>query len=115
MLRRIALYAIAVPAAVILIALAVANRHGVRLVLDPFRPDDPVISLVLPFYVYLIGTLIVGVLIGGWVAWRSQAHWRRTARKREFEAQRWQAEAERLRRDREKQAAPARQIAAVNR
>ena len=55
MLRRVVWIAIGAPIAILLVTLALANRHGVRLVLDPFRPDNPVISLVLPFYVYLIG------------------------------------------------------------
>ena len=64
MLRRILSLAVALPAGLLLLTLAVINRHGVRLVLDPFRPDDPVLSLVLPFYVYLFGVLLIGVLIG---------------------------------------------------
>ena len=51
--------------AIVLLTLAVANRHGVRLVLDPFRPDEPVLSLVLPFYAYLFGALLIGIVIGG--------------------------------------------------
>ena len=82
MLRRIISFAVALPAALLLLTLAVINRHGVRLVLDPFRPDDPVLSLVLPFYVYLFGVLLIGVLIGGAIVWRAQARWRRAARQR---------------------------------
>ena len=100
MLRRIISFAVAVPAALLLLTLAVINRHGVRLVLDPFRPDDPVLSLVLPFYVYLFG-----VLIGGAIVWRAQARWRRAARRRAGEVQRWRAEAERLNRGRQHEAA----------
>ena len=65
MLRRAWKYLLGVPVAIVLLTLAVINRHGVRLVLDPFRPDEPVVSLVLPFYVYLIGTLLIGIVIGG--------------------------------------------------
>ena len=65
MLRRFVWILVALPVAILLITLAVANRHGVRLVLDPFRPDEPVLFLVLPFYAYLFGTLLVGILIGG--------------------------------------------------
>ena len=96
MLRRAWKYLLAVPAAIILLTLAVINRHGVRLVLDPFRPDEPVVSLVLPFYAYLIGMLLVGIVIGGLATWVTQARWRRSAR-RGAEAQRWQAEADRPR------------------
>ena len=45
MLRRIVWLLVAFPAAAILVTLAVANRHAVRLVLDPFRPDTPVLWL----------------------------------------------------------------------
>ena len=51
MLRRIVRLLVALPVVVLLVTMAVANRQGVRLVLDPFRPDEPVLSLVLPFYV----------------------------------------------------------------
>jgi uncharacterized integral membrane protein len=115
MLRRIIWWAVGVPAALLLVTLAVSNRHGVRLALDPFRPDEPLISLVLPFYAYLFGTLLVGIVIGGAATWVTQARWRRAARRHGAEAQRWQAEADRLSRDRDREAAPTRQLAPVNR
>ena len=113
MLRRVIWFALGIPGAVLLLTLAVANRHGVRLILDPFRPDAPLISVVLPFYVYLFGTLLIGIVIGGVATWMTQSRWRRAARRQGAEAQRWQAEADRLNRDR--QAAATRQLAPVNR
>jgi hypothetical protein len=104
-LKRIISLLIAFPAAVFLITLAVANRHGVRLVLDPFRPEQPVLSLVLPFYAYLFAALVIGVLLGGLASWVSQGRWRRAARHRMAEARRWQAEAERLTRERDAEVA----------
>lgn len=116
MLRRFSWVLVAFPVAVLLVTLAVANRHGVRLVLDPFRPDEPVLSLVLPFYAYLFGVLLLGVLVGGSTMWLTQAHWRRTARRRAAEARRWQAEADRLTRERQAQvAATGRQLAPAGR
>jgi hypothetical protein len=106
MLRRMVWFAVALPAALLLVTLAVINRHAVRLVLDPFRPDQPVLSLVLPFYVYLFVVLLVGILIGGAAVWRTQAEWRRAARRSAGEMQRWRAEAERLRRERGELTAP---------
>ena len=102
MLRRFVLFFFAVPIAILLVTLAVANRHAVRLVLDPFRPADPVLSLVLPFYVYLIGAVLVGVVLGGVATWVTQARWRRSARQRAAEAYRWHAEADRLTRERDR-------------
>jgi uncharacterized integral membrane protein len=109
-LRRALKYLLAVPAAIILITLAVINRHGVTLVLDPFRPEEPVLSLVLPFYVYLFGMLLVGIVVGGMAVWLTQAHWRRAARRRSAEAQRWRAEADRLTRERDSFVSAGRQL-----
>lgn len=102
MLRRILTYVVVVPLAVVLIALGVVNAHYVELILDPFRAESPMLSISLPFYVYLFAAVVVGIVIGGWVTWRSQAHWRREARRRAAEAQRWHAEADRLTRDRDR-------------
>jgi hypothetical protein len=75
-----------------------------------------VLSLVLPFYAYLFGLLLAGILIGGSAMWLTQARWRRTARRRAAEAQRWQAEADRLTRERQAQIATAgRQLVPANR
>lgn len=101
MLRRILWLLTAFPAAALLITLAVANRHSARLVLDPFRPEAPVISVVLPFYGFLFGALLIGVILGGTATWLTQARWRRTARLRTGEAKRWQSEADRLTRERD--------------
>lgn len=112
-MRRILWLLIAIPAAVVLVTLAVANRHEVRLVLDPFRPDTPVVSLVLPFYAYLFIAMLVGVIVGGVAMWASQGRWRKSARLKGKEAARWHAEADRLTRERDAQAAgAARQLAA---
>jgi len=115
MLRRIVWFIVAVPAGLLLVMLAFANRHGVRLVLDPFKPADPVISLVLPFYAYLFGALLAGVVIGGMATWASQARWRRSARNRAAEARRWQAEADRLSRERDRGLETSRQLAPASR
>lgn len=88
-------------AAVFLVTLAVANRHAVRLVLDPFDPRNPVLALQLPFYAFLFAMLILGVVLGGIATWTSQARWRRMARERGQEALRWRVEAERLGRERD--------------
>ena len=115
MLRRFVWILVAFPVAVLLITLAVANRHGVRLVLDPFRSEEPVLFLVLPFYAYLFGVLLLGIVIGGLTVWLTQARWRRTARRRTAEAQRWQAEADRLTRERQAQGSTSRQLELASR
>ncbi len=112
-MQRILRLLIAIPVAVVLVTLAVANRHDVRLVLDPFRPETPVVSLVLPFYAYLFAAVLIGIGVGGVAMWASQGRWRKSARLKAKEAARWHAEADRLTRERDAQAAGgARQIAA---
>ena len=101
MLKRILTILIAFPAAAVLITLSIANRPAVTLVLDPFNPTTPLVSLSLPFYVYLIGALILGVMMGGLATWFNQARWRRQARAQTLEARRWQSEADRLARERD--------------
>lgn len=114
-LRRILLLVIAFPAAALLVTLALANRHAVRMVLDPFRPEAPVLSLELPFYFYLFGALILGVLLGGAAAWFGQSRWRHAARVKNQEARRWQAEADRLSREREAALIGQKQLASAHR
>ena len=96
MLRRIVWLLIALPAGLLLVTLAVVNRHEVRLVLDP---------LVLPFYAYLFVVLLLGVVLGGTAVWVTQGRWRRSARMHGKSAARWHAEADRLTRERDAQAA----------
>lgn len=108
MLGRVVGLLVGFVAAIFLVTLAVANRHGVRLVLDPFNPQDPVLSAVLPFYAYLFAMLIAGVVLGGIATWMSQSKWRRTARARTQEALRWRGEAERLGRERDANLAASR-------
>lgn len=87
---------VVIPGATLFVTMAVANRHLVRLVLDPFHRDDPVIYLEQPLFVYLFGMLFFGMILGWAAGWLGQGKWRRTARERTREAVRWKIEAERL-------------------
>jgi hypothetical protein len=90
------------------------QSHGVRLVLDPFRLDEPVLFLVLPFYAYLFGVLLLGIVIGGPAVWVTQARWRRTRAARRGPA--LAGRGDRLSRERQAQVATAgRQLAPANR
>jgi hypothetical protein len=100
-LKRILSLLVLFPLGALLVAIAVANRHPVALILDPFRPDNPALSVELPFYAYLIGALVVGVILGGAATWFGQSRWRQTARTQGKRAARWQAEADRLARERD--------------
>ena len=115
MLRRIASLLIAFPLGVLLIAIAVSNRQMVQLILDPFRPEMPALSVQLPFYVYLLGALTIGVILGGIATWMGQSRWRRTARTQGQRVTRYQAEADRLARERDAQIASAKNLAIASR
>jgi hypothetical protein len=114
-LRRILSLLIAFPLGVFLVAIALANRHAVNLVLDPFRPDHPALSVELPFYAYLLGALVVGVIVGGTATWFGQSRWRRTARVQGRKAVRWQAEADRLVRERDARLVSGKAVAIAGR
>jgi hypothetical protein len=114
-LRRILSLLIAFPLGAALVAIAVSNRHPVQLILDPFRPEQPALSVQLPFYAYLLGALVLGVMLGGAATWLGQSRWRRTARTQGHRAQRWQAEADRLSRERDHVAAAGKDLAIAGR
>ena len=101
MLKRIFSVLIAFPIAIFLVALAVINRHEVRMVLDHFKPQAPSLAVELPLYIYLFGALLLGVVIGGMAVWMGQGRWRKTARVRAHEVRLWQSEANRLARERD--------------
>jgi uncharacterized integral membrane protein len=85
MLNRILLIVVLVPLAIVLVALAVANRAPVALTFDPFHPGNPALTLNLPLFVFLLLALLVGVLIGSTATWFRQGRFRKLARKREQE------------------------------
>lgn len=101
MFRRFLGLVFAIPLAIVLIAMAITNRHKVPLILDPFQPDQPMLSVELPFFVYLFGMLVIGVILGGVAAWMSQGRYRKAARTETREAAKWRQEADRLTRERD--------------
>lgn len=105
MIKRIIALAIFVPLGIVLIMLSVANRQSVTLALNPFDQADSVLSVNLPFFVFLFMALIIGMLIGSLATWFKQGKHRKQARVNANEAVKWHTEA-----DREK--AKAQQIAA---
>ena len=85
MLTRFFMVVIVVPIAVILIALAVANRALVPFTVDPFNPGNPALTIQMPFFIYLFLMLIIGALIGSFATWLAQHRYRKLARQRGLE------------------------------
>ena len=106
MIKRIIALAILIPLGVVLIMLSVANRTAVTLALNPFDTADSVLSVTLPFFVFLFLALITGMILGSLATWFKQGKHRKQARVQANEAVKWHTEADR-------QKAKAQQIAAA--
>ena len=94
MFKKIVNILVLAPVGVILVVLSVANRQPVRLALNPFRPDDSMLSTTAPFFVYLFLALLIGIVIGALATWVSQHRYRKRARTEAVEAVKWQTEAD---------------------
>jgi hypothetical protein len=109
MLRKIVLAVILIPLAVLIVALAVANREIVTISFDPFSRTEPAFLLRAPLFVLVFILVIAGVIIGGISSWLRQSKWRRAARAHEADLRAARGEIDRLRRElaaRETAAAP---------
>jgi uncharacterized integral membrane protein len=100
MLRKIVTALILIPLAVVVIALAVANRQPVLVSFDPFDQLHPAMARALPLYQLMLLLLVAGVVIGGVAAWARQGKWRRAARLADAQARELRAEVDALRRRR---------------
>ncbi|WP_439273190.1 lipopolysaccharide assembly protein LapA domain-containing protein [Pseudochrobactrum sp. HB0163] len=87
MTRRFLTLIIAVPLAVILIVLSVANRSAVSVTLDPFNPGNPALTYTAPLFIWVLGAFLAGIMIGGVLIWFTQGRHRKLARKRKAEAE----------------------------
>jgi hypothetical protein len=68
MMRRVLRLIFIIPAAIVLVALAVANRQLVSVSFDPFDPSDADLAMTVPLYVVGFTVLIAGVVLGGTAA-----------------------------------------------
>jgi hypothetical protein len=73
------------PLGILLVALSVANRAAIPLVLDPFGGKDPKLVIEAPLFLFLLGAFALGLLFGGFATWLGQGKWRKTARARDRE------------------------------
>ena len=79
-MRKFLTALIVIPLGLILVTFAVANRHFVKVSIDPS------LSVTLPLFLILILVAALGVLAGGCAVWFGQRHWRRAARRHEADA-----------------------------
>lgn len=80
MARKLVIWLVLVPLAIVILMFAVANRQLVTISFDPFSTAQPAASLTLPLFVLIFILVLLGVFIGGIAAWMRQARYRRAAR-----------------------------------
>ena len=93
MISRILAIILLVPLAVVLVVFCVANRELVEVSLDPLG-NMPQLGFQAPLFILLMGSVILGVALGGLGTWLTQAHYRRKSWKRKYEVERLRREAE---------------------
>jgi uncharacterized integral membrane protein len=98
MIRRVVTALILLPLAIVVISVAVANRHSVVVSFDPFDQAHPALTRALPLYLLMLMLLIGGVVVGGIAAWLRQGKWRRAARRADAQTRELRAEVDRLKR-----------------
>lgn len=88
MLRRFVSLLIFVPLAIVMIALAVANRSAVAFTIDAFNPGSPLLTWQVPLFALLFSALAAGLLVGSFATWLAQGRHRRAARQNKAETER---------------------------
>lgn len=86
MIRRLISIFITIPLAIVLIALAVANRGTAPLRFDVFNPQNPALTINAPMFIWLFAAVGIGVLAGGIGAWLAQGRHRKMERHYKKEA-----------------------------
>ena len=85
------------PAAFALIVFAVANRHSVKVSLDPFgSADTTALTAAAPLFVLLIAAAMFGVVCGSAASWFAHGKYRKAARASRAETTQLRADALRL-------------------
>lgn len=85
MIKRILSWLLGLPVLIVLLLLALANRHMVVVSLDPVTPEQPWMGFEVPLWAVLYGGIFLGLVAGGVAAWMRQSKWRRKARRLEKE------------------------------
>jgi uncharacterized integral membrane protein len=93
MLRRFVSILILAPLAIVLVALAVANRGAVSFTIDAFNPGSASLTWQVPLFALLFIALAAGLVFGSFATWLAQGRHRRAARQGKAEAERLLAQA----------------------
>ena len=82
-----------VPPTVIFVALAVANRHAVRIILDPTSLSGSQLEIETPLFLPIFASMGAGLLLGEFATWIGQGKWHRRVKKLARETAHWRREA----------------------
>lgn len=74
--------------------LAVANRDYVPLSFDPFNSAAPAVVVQVKLFWIILGSALIGIVLGGWSSWLAQAPLRQTVRENEDKIRRLEREIE---------------------
>lgn len=96
-MKRVLSWVLGLPASIILIAFAVANRQWVAVSFDPLDPADPAHALNMPLWALAVAGMVLGLLIGWALAYVGQSRARRTVKRQRIEIDRLAADNDRLR------------------
>lgn len=98
-MKKVLSWLIGLPVAVVVVALAVANRQKVTFSIDPFSRTDPLYTIEAPLFLLMLAAVFVGIICGGIASWLSQGKWRRAAKEARAEGTRLKQEREALKRE----------------
>jgi uncharacterized integral membrane protein len=93
-MKRLATLLVLVPIAIVVVALAVANRQVVTFSIPPQVGDAPLYSFSLPLFAFLFVALLFGMVLGSFATWVTQAKHRKQARVQKVEATKMTFEAQ---------------------
>jgi uncharacterized integral membrane protein len=85
------------PVAIVALVFAIANRHVVTVVFNPFGNDVAGLQLTAPLFIVLLLAVMFGVLIGGVASWLAQGKHRRAARQARTDLAQMRTDMERMR------------------
>jgi uncharacterized integral membrane protein len=97
MIRKFLTTVVLLALTVAIVMLAVANRHPVKISLDPLSSETPAFAMTAPLFLVVLSSLIAGAVVGGSAAWLRQRKWRRAARRNDAELRQLRNEADALR------------------
>ena len=78
-MKRFLSWALGLPAAIVAIAFALANRSMATVSFDPISPDAPWLAFSVPIWSILFAGVFLGLIIGWIGAWINQSKWRQAA------------------------------------